>query len=316
MEDFTAFRKSPIYRGNIHCHSTVSDGALPPQELVRRYKEHGWSFLALSEHNTWSDYGSSLDSKDFITIPAMELSVLWYKEEEGPALVKAHHIQLLADHGQGPYKHLETIDFPKLHGPDADFVGLVQAVIDAHKGMVIGINHPSWSRVLDSDLLPLSGFDFLEVYNNESETWSSNGLDCASFVKLLDNGHEAYAVAADDNHNMGFEDSFGGWIQVDADGLDSASILTAIKEGRFHSSTGPMIHNWGIRDGHAFIHTSPVHKISLHTGPGVGTCSTMFGDGLEQASFGIPMDAKYIRFEAEDGNGGRAWTNAHFIKRA
>ena len=153
MNDFTAFRESPAYRGNIHCHSTVSDGALTPHELVRRYREHGWSFLALSEHNTWSDYGGSLDSNDFITIPAMELSVLWYKEEGSPSLIKAHHIQLLADHGQGPYKHMEVVDFPKLHGPDADFVGLVQAVIDAHKGMVIGINHPSWSRVLDSDML-------------------------------------------------------------------------------------------------------------------------------------------------------------------
>ena len=59
MNDFTAFRESPAYRGNIHCHSTVSDGALTPHELVRRYREHGWSFLALSEHNTWSDYGGA-----------------------------------------------------------------------------------------------------------------------------------------------------------------------------------------------------------------------------------------------------------------
>lgn len=37
---------------DLHCHSTASDGALPPAEVVRRAHQHGVTVLALTDHDT------------------------------------------------------------------------------------------------------------------------------------------------------------------------------------------------------------------------------------------------------------------------
>ncbi|WP_306305959.1 PHP domain-containing protein [Methylomonas koyamae] len=37
---------------DLHCHSTASDGALPPAELVNRAKQQGVGVLALTDHDT------------------------------------------------------------------------------------------------------------------------------------------------------------------------------------------------------------------------------------------------------------------------
>jgi hypothetical protein len=39
-----------FYRGNVHTHSTRSDGRLDPPEVCRRYREAGYDFLCLSDH--------------------------------------------------------------------------------------------------------------------------------------------------------------------------------------------------------------------------------------------------------------------------
>ena len=39
-----------FWRGNLHTHSTRSDGVLPPEEVCRRYKAEGYDFLALTDH--------------------------------------------------------------------------------------------------------------------------------------------------------------------------------------------------------------------------------------------------------------------------
>ena len=39
-----------FWRGNLHTHSTRSDGVLSPQEVCRRYPDEGYDFLALTDH--------------------------------------------------------------------------------------------------------------------------------------------------------------------------------------------------------------------------------------------------------------------------
>ena len=48
----TEFFTAPgrFWRGNLHTHSTLSDGALDPAEVCRRYKEQGYDFIALTDH--------------------------------------------------------------------------------------------------------------------------------------------------------------------------------------------------------------------------------------------------------------------------
>src|SRR3954447_23903032 len=37
-------------KGNLHTHSTRSDGKLTPSEVVAAYRAHGYDFLALADH--------------------------------------------------------------------------------------------------------------------------------------------------------------------------------------------------------------------------------------------------------------------------
>ena len=39
-----------FWRGNLHTHSTLSDGALKPEDVVEAYKRTGYDFLQLSDH--------------------------------------------------------------------------------------------------------------------------------------------------------------------------------------------------------------------------------------------------------------------------
>ena len=39
------------YKGNLHTHTLWSDGNAPPETIVSWYKNHGYNFLALSDHN-------------------------------------------------------------------------------------------------------------------------------------------------------------------------------------------------------------------------------------------------------------------------
>ena len=39
------------YKGNTHTHTLNSDGDSTPDDVVRWYREHGYQFLVLTDHN-------------------------------------------------------------------------------------------------------------------------------------------------------------------------------------------------------------------------------------------------------------------------
>ena len=39
-----------FWRGNLHAHSTLSDGALNPETVVGAYKQAGYDFIQVSDH--------------------------------------------------------------------------------------------------------------------------------------------------------------------------------------------------------------------------------------------------------------------------
>jgi hypothetical protein len=65
---------------DLHCHSTVSDGALSPTELVHRAHEQGVTSLALTDHDTvagLSEAQAAADATGITLIPGIELSTSW-----------------------------------------------------------------------------------------------------------------------------------------------------------------------------------------------------------------------------------------------
>ena len=52
------------YKANLHCHSTISDGNLTPEQLKEAYKGQGYSVLCITDHEIPADH-SHLTDKDF-----------------------------------------------------------------------------------------------------------------------------------------------------------------------------------------------------------------------------------------------------------
>ncbi len=90
MHDLPFDRPGRFWRGHIHTHSDRSDGALPPEEVARRYQEAGYDFLAITDHFR-PEYGfpltdtRALRKLGFTTIlgaelhaPRTEFSTKWH----------------------------------------------------------------------------------------------------------------------------------------------------------------------------------------------------------------------------------------------
>lgn len=65
---------------DLHCHSTASDGALSPEDLIRRAGEKGVTHLALTDHDTISgleEASRAAQATGISLVAGTELSCLW-----------------------------------------------------------------------------------------------------------------------------------------------------------------------------------------------------------------------------------------------
>jgi len=72
--------QDPVLCIDLHCHSTASDGALTPTELVIRAAGQKVTHLALTDHDTvngLAEAQSAAAANNMVLIPGVELSCLW-----------------------------------------------------------------------------------------------------------------------------------------------------------------------------------------------------------------------------------------------
>lgn len=137
------------YKGNLHTHTTVSDGGRPPEEMVRLYREAGYQFLALTDHmkvavteNPWPG----------------EFLLLLGAEWDGDASEVGEDYHLLGfgltEAGNPPQEITvpRAIEWIKQQGGEAVFA------------------HPYWSGLVISDLLRWPGALGVEVFNTTCHT--------------------------------------------------------------------------------------------------------------------------------------------------
>ena len=60
------------YKGNVHTHTTNSDGELSPKEVISLYKNKGYDFLAITDHNKLT-YNQELRKEGLHLIPGEEI---------------------------------------------------------------------------------------------------------------------------------------------------------------------------------------------------------------------------------------------------
>lgn len=323
------------YKANLHSHSTLSDGKKTPAELVKMYKDKGYSILCISDHEYPCSH-NELTTDDFLLVTGYEAyirpSKLCIKNNYKPEI----HLNLIAREkdninfiGYNPVycKYISLLAASKRPHPDRLWnrsftVEYIQKFIDSavKNGYMVSVNHPCWSMQDYSDVMKLKNYYSMEVFNYGSMLINGYNDNMLLYDAILRSGNMIYCHGSDDNHNYNEEgdpfcDSFGAWTMVMADDLSYESVIDALEKGKFYASTGPTINRLEIVDGKAVIETSDAYRITMHVTPKESRVK-MLGKGqtVNYAEFEIPRKAPYVYFTVIAEDGTRAYTHAFKVK--
>ena len=286
-----------FYKGNLHTHSTRSDGRLEPDEVCRQYRERGYDFLCLSDHFIENYAFPVVDTRPF---RADGFTTLIGAELHAPST----HL--------GELWHILAIGLPlDFERTSEEEDGPALARRAAAAGAFIGIAHPQWYGLDARDGHALDAAHAVEIYNHTCEMLSARPDGVALLDHLLTDGRKLTGFAADDAH-FHAGDAFGGWVHVKAEALTPEALLESLKAGRYYASQGPEIISL-TRDGDVLrVATSPVRSIVV-AGPG-SKARQVHGDGIVEAEFDLgPFAGSWCRLVVTDKDGKRAWTQPEHL---
>ncbi len=267
-------------RGNLHTHTTESDGVDTPQATVNWYAAHGYDFLALTDHNVRISH-AGLDPQGLVLVAGEELT--------------------------HPRSHVVGTGIDRTL-PRGESLSEQLALIAAAGGVSL-IAHPHWIGLTVEDILPLQGHLGIEIWNNKAENYLGKGDSVAWWDGLLTRGHRCWGLASDDCHDLG-RDAGGGWLMVAAAERSWQAVRDALTAGCFYATQAPEYMRLGVEERTIRVHTSPCTEIRF-----VGTQGRVLYRAcapkqttLQQAAFTLPAAEPYLRVEAVDAQGRRAWT--------
>ena len=285
-----------FYRGNLHGHSTESDGDWSPAEYIRQYRQNGYDFVALTDHCMEYYSYAITDTREFRS----EYFTTLIGAELHPGQIES-----------GSAWHLLAVGLPldfESHRPDDSGASVSQRAIEA--GAFVAAAHPNWYALTVADYESLGAVDAVECYNGNCDAGDDRGYSWHFIDMLLHRGHRVGAIAVDDLHARDQKADFmRGWVYVKAAELTPEALLQALKAGHYYSSTGAQLHNVAFEGrGRLVVECSPAAQI-LVTGDGAGG-RRVSGVGLTRAEFDLwEVDSRWLRVTARDAVGGRAWTN-------
>lgn len=304
----------PQWKGNLHMHTTLSDGKADPSTAVEEYRQKGYHFCLISDHNVYWD-SPELDRENFCVLSGTE--VAFDRHPQRPYLIDhrtttSMHLNLIKT-GRSPYQHKEILPRPMDFGLDS----WNQAVLDYQKeNHLVMLNHPNWSRLAPEWMLAFHGCFAVEIFNTAS--WQGGCLsDEAIWDYCLVRGKRIWATANDDTHVYGEQGACCGqaFNMVTAPELTASSLTNALKAGRFYPSTGPVIHDMRIENGELRIRFSPVRSVRVTGGTAFGTGRTAkAGETLETFAWKIKEQLQYFRVTLTDERGFSAWTQPVFLE--
>lgn len=311
------------YKGNLHSHTTNSDGRLKPEETVKLYRSYGYHFMCLSEHDMYTDLREEFDSENFILLPGVEASA-WLVNEEKTGLKKTHHIHGILGNqemqraaGDKLFRHGEKLEPPVFVG-EWNGLDVAQKLSDSlrEKGCFTTYNHPAWSRVEIDEMADLKNVWAVEIYNYGTVVECGEGYDSVFWEAMLRKGTHIHGFASDDNHNSGkFFDSLGGYVMVRSEELSHEAIVNHLLAGNYYFTAGPQIYQCGMEDQKVFVECSDVERINFIVGGIVGSSETILRHvgALNYGCHELNGTETYVRIECVDEKGRTAWTNALWL---
>jgi hypothetical protein len=279
-------------KGNLHTHTTESDGAYSPAENVHWHEEHDYDFVAITDHDRLTDPHRFCDPQ-LVTLLGTELS-------------------LGMTTGDGPF-HLVAFGLPQDFVPPKANSLAPQAgieLVNASGGLCF-VAHPHWSSTPMEELAACQGFAGVEIFNMGCEWENRTGTADTYWDDLLRRGRSVWGFATDDSH-WRYPDHGGGWIVVRAAERSAEAILAAIKSGQFYASRGPQIEAIEFDGTTLRVQTSPVESIYWTEGRRGWSLHATDEQGITEAEF-VVKARRYFRVMAVDGDGRVAWSNPVFV---
>jgi len=277
------------YKGQLHCHTTNSDGADTPTALVTAYKNAGYDFITITDHNV-------------ITTDPEVSGILW----------------IGASCEETQEKHINAYDITVRDTVDTN----AQDIINFHKNnnKMTSLAHPNWNMdgysvaksLSKEEIIKLFDYNFMEVFNSVTNTSAEIIWDWA-----LSSGKKVFALAVDDCHNIssvstitGLPQFNVGYVIVFADVLNTDSIKFSLRSGNFYASTGNDITVSIVED--TIIVTSSTSSNFTFIGRNGRVLKT--NNGVTSTSYEILGDEMYVRVKSvKVSDSTIAWSQPIFV---
>ncbi len=301
-------------RGNLHAHTTRSDGQTDPQDVIDDYARRGYDFLMLSDHDLWTSAAdlAGLQDRGMVLIPGNEITA------GGP-----HILHVNAGCRVDP--HARRQEALNAIGADPDSVAIV-----CHPNWLFSCPVASPSRApmhvhtTFDQLSEWVGYTGLEIFNGVVARLDGNHCATDVWDLLLARGRRVWGFANDDSHRSGGSsavthkvdhtplmrsDMALGWNVVHA-GRSLPSIMDALRLGRFYASTGVEISRIDVDGMTVRIETTNADRIVAYRETGRRFVQV----DTSVLEVEVPPDARYVRFEAFGRHESRAWTQPFFVE--
>jgi len=293
------------YKGNTHTHTLNSDGDSTPDEVVRWYREHGYNFLVLTDHN----YLTSVDGLNAVHGAADKFVVVRGEEVTSTASSKAVHVNGL------------NVDALVKQSTSASVATAAQENVDGIRKAngVPHINHPNftWAMTPD-DLLQVQRTRLFEIFNGHPQVNNEGGGGAPGLEemwdRLLSSGRLMYGVAVDDAHHFkrpGDPLASGpgrGWIYVRSEQLDARALVNAMERGDFYASTGVELERYDATATGINLAVKPT-TYSRYRIQFIGRNGQVLSEQTTpSASYTFKRDEGYVRARVLESNGYTAWT--------
>jgi len=288
-----------MLKGNLHCHTTRSDGKGRPDAVIRQYGHMGYDFLALTDHRYYN-YQNFAPESGVLILPGMEMD----GRIPDAGIHCVHIVSVGPEEGNG---------FAQDQRPDSlilqrvgDAQPMVDEILAAHNLPILC--HPEWSGTGAAEIEELTGYSLMEIWNSGCVVECDQDQNAPYWDELLCHGRVVYGVASDDGHAV--HQHGLGYIRVNAE-KNVDSILSALKRGAFYASCGPEIYDFFVEDGEATVVCSPADKIVFRHFR--VPYPIVKGKGIMSAKTPVREGTAYIRAEVTDHLGRKAWTNPIFL---
>jgi len=321
------------YKANLHCHSTLSDGRLTPEELKDAYRAHGYQILAITDHESPRNH-SELNGPDFLTLTGYEAYIRPDKQAAYDIFAPEVHLNLIARRPDTvtligyhpPYcKYLtaeqqQALEKSALCGErdySAEYINRFIREANACDYLVF-YNHPVWSMESEERILSYEGIVSMEMVNGNSDSRNHLEYNGHLYNTLLRHGKRWFVHGADDNHNVHpfsapENDSFRAATMILCEELRYDAVMEAIAHGAMYATEGPRFEELRIEGDKLYVRCSEVAVITCHNGSKrpPSLCAED-GGTVTEATFSIDPRSPFVRVSVCDRQGKRADTRAYF----